>query len=88
MHEGVESVRLGLRDDELAEVELGALLHDVGKLEVPEAILRKPSSLDEVEWHVMRRHAESGERLLDAADLPSRFNARLTPRARGVDGRA
>jgi putative nucleotidyltransferase with HDIG domain len=57
-------IRLGLSDAELADIELGGLLHDVGKLEVPEAILAKPSSLDDVEWHAMRRHAESGERLL------------------------
>jgi putative nucleotidyltransferase with HDIG domain len=57
-------VQLGLSDDELAEVELGGLLHDVGKLEVPEAILVKPSSLDELERHMVRGHAESGERLL------------------------
>jgi putative nucleotidyltransferase with HDIG domain len=64
--------RLGLRKEELANVELGALLHDVGKLEVPETILGKPSSLNEVEWHTMRRHVESGERLLNrVVDLPA-----------------
>jgi putative nucleotidyltransferase with HDIG domain len=64
--------RLGLRKEELANVELGALLHDVGKLEVPENILGKPSSLDEVEWRTMRRHVESGERLLNrVVDVPA-----------------
>src|SRR5205823_11761592 len=64
--------RLGLRTSELADVELGALLHDVGKLEVPETILSKPSSLDELEWRAMRRHVESGERLLRrVVDLPA-----------------
>jgi HD-GYP domain-containing protein (c-di-GMP phosphodiesterase class II) len=64
--------RLGLRTEELAGVELGALLHDVGKLEVPEKILSKPSALDEVEWRAMRRHVESGERLLyRVVDLPA-----------------
>jgi putative nucleotidyltransferase with HDIG domain len=56
--------RLGLRKDELANVELGALLHDVGKLDVPETILSKPAALNELEWRAMRRHVESGERLL------------------------
>ena len=65
------AVRLGLRDDELAEVALGGLLHDVGKVEVPESILGKASSLDELEWHAMRRHAESGARLVHSVvDLP------------------
>jgi putative nucleotidyltransferase with HDIG domain len=56
--------RLGLRKQALEQVELGALLHDVGKLEVPETILTKPASLNELEWRTMRRHVESGERLL------------------------
>ncbi len=64
--------RLGLRQDELANVELGALLHDVGKLEVPETILGKATSLNELEWRAMRRHVESGERLLHrVVDLPA-----------------
>jgi putative nucleotidyltransferase with HDIG domain len=56
--------RLDLRKEELDQVELGARLHDVGKLEVPEKILNKPASLNELEWRTMRRHVESGERLL------------------------
>jgi putative nucleotidyltransferase with HDIG domain len=56
--------RLGLREEELYHVELGALLHDVGKLEVPESILKKPTSLTEFEWTAMRRHVVLGERLL------------------------
>jgi HD-GYP domain-containing protein (c-di-GMP phosphodiesterase class II) len=64
--------RLGLRKGELVDVELGALLHDVGKLEVPETILGKTSPLDELEWRAMRRHVESGERLLHrVVDLPA-----------------
>jgi putative two-component system response regulator len=64
--------RLGLRKKELDHVELGALLHDVGKLEVPETILCKPASLDELEWRTMRRHVESGERLLHRViELPA-----------------
>jgi HD-GYP domain-containing protein (c-di-GMP phosphodiesterase class II) len=64
--------RLGLGVEELAVVELGARLHDVGKLEVPEAILSKPAALDEREWRAMRGHVESGERLLHrVVDLPA-----------------
>jgi putative nucleotidyltransferase with HDIG domain len=65
-------LRLGLREEELAGVALGALLHDVGKLDVPEEILSKPSALDELEWRTMRGHVESGERLLHrVVDLPA-----------------
>lgn len=56
--------RLGLDPAALRMVELGALLHDIGKIHVPEAILNKPGPLDEVEWGVMRSHPEAGERIL------------------------
>jgi putative nucleotidyltransferase with HDIG domain len=45
-------------------VELGALLHDVGKLSIPDRVLTKPGPLNELEWTAMRRHAALGERLL------------------------
>jgi putative nucleotidyltransferase with HDIG domain len=56
--------RLGLLSVELADVEVGALLHDVGKLDVPETILGKPAPLNAREWDAMRRHVELGERIL------------------------
>lgn len=43
----------------------GFLLHDVGKLSVPDAILRKPGSLDAGAWAVMRRHPAEGVRILE-----------------------
>jgi two-component system, cell cycle response regulator len=58
---------LGLGNEALDEVARGAELHDVGKVAVPEAILRKPGKLDEAEWQVMREHTIVGERILAAA---------------------
>ena len=51
-----------------AEVELilhASRMHDVGKVAVPEAILKKPSELDPQEWTVMRKHSEIGSAILD-----------------------
>jgi putative two-component system response regulator len=51
-----------------AEVELilhGSRMHDVGKIAVPDAILRKPGSLDSAEWKVMRAHSIIGSVILD-----------------------
>ena len=51
-----------------AEVELilhASRMHDVGKIAVPEAILRKPSELDSQEWKVMRQHSAIGSRILE-----------------------
>jgi HD-GYP domain-containing protein (c-di-GMP phosphodiesterase class II) len=60
--------QLEVSDDVRALVELGALLHDVGKLVVPNSIIRKPAPLSRHEWHVMRRHTIHGERMLLRAE--------------------
>jgi putative nucleotidyltransferase with HDIG domain len=51
---------LGIAEDRMFDVRIGALLHDIGKCRVPDAILLKPSGLDAAEWEVMRRHPEFG----------------------------
>ena len=58
---------LELTSAELTTLFLGALLHDVGKIGVPDAVLHKPDRLTEEEWATMRRHPEDGKALL--ADL-------------------
>lgn len=56
--------RLKLTPAELSELEIGALLHDVGKIGVPDRVLRKPGPLTEKEWAIMRRHPELGFQML------------------------
>ena len=51
-------------DGELVAIEHGALLHDIGKLDVPSAILMKSAPLDDKEWEVMRTHPQLGYDLL------------------------
>ena len=58
---------LGLRRDELDELERAAQLHDLGKLAVPDEILSKPGPLDEREWAFVRQHTIVGERILRAS---------------------
>lgn len=48
----------GLSDEQIAHIRRGALLHDIGKLGIPDAILRKPEPLTEEEWAIMRRHPD------------------------------
>ena len=48
------------------QLSYGFLLHDVGKLSIPDAILSKPGRLDEDEWALMRRHPEEGVRILQS----------------------
>jgi len=58
------AARLGVPDDRREELVFASLLHDVGKLAVPEAILRKPGPLTEAEEAVVRQHASVGYRML------------------------
>jgi putative nucleotidyltransferase with HDIG domain len=55
---------LGLGPDEIAAVNLGALFHDIGKIGIPEHILRKPSALSEEEWAEMKTHPIIGANLI------------------------
>lgn len=57
--------RLGLDSREQLHVADVALLHDIGKIGIPNEILHKPSGLDAEEWEVMKRHPEIGERILN-----------------------
>jgi putative two-component system response regulator len=55
---------LGWADQQLTYLEMGAALHDVGKIGVPDAVLRKPGRLTDEEWELMRQHPDIGARLL------------------------
>lgn len=52
------------KDINPVSLEYAALMHDVGKLGVPESILNKPAKLDEEEWKVMRNHPKTGVKIL------------------------
>jgi HD-GYP domain-containing protein (c-di-GMP phosphodiesterase class II) len=58
--------QLGLDPRQTRRLEFGALLHDIGKIAVPKAILHKPGPLDPDEWAVMRRHTIDGQRMLES----------------------
>ncbi len=57
--------KLGLRGSILTSVQYGALLHDIGKIGVPDSILLKPGPLNAEEWKLMRTHTTMGAHLLD-----------------------
>jgi hypothetical protein len=58
------TAELKLPEADRARLRWAALLHDVGKLEVPASLLNKPSAPDEEEWVVLRRHPEDGARMV------------------------
>jgi putative two-component system response regulator len=62
------SLRLGrelaLNEEQLRALEFGALLHDIGKIGIPDRILRKPAALTDEEWTTMRQHPSLGGQIL------------------------
>ena len=54
----------GLNSDQMKSLEFGSLLHDIGKIGVPDSILRKPAKLTEEEWVRMREHPLHGQQIL------------------------
>jgi putative two-component system response regulator len=79
--------RLGLPPDDLDAVTYGALLHDVGKIGVPDAILTKRGALDEDEWAIVRRHPEIGERICAPLRAFARFGPIIRHHHERWDGR-
>ncbi|HEV2591958.1 MAG TPA: HD-GYP domain-containing protein, partial [Gaiellaceae bacterium] len=56
--------QLGLSGSRLRQLAIGGLVHDIGKLSVPDGILQKPGALDEDEYAIVQRHPERGNKLL------------------------
>src|SRR5688572_14853571 len=56
----------GVPEHQLSDIAHGVLLHDIGKIGIPDAILLKPGPLTPEEWKVMRRHPEIGRRLIES----------------------
>ncbi len=61
--------RLGYRGADLDSIEIGALLHDIGKIGIPERILHKEGPLDDEEWAIMREHPVISAYILSGIDL-------------------
>lgn len=57
--------RLGLSAASMRDLEFGALLHDIGKLRVPNEIINKPGKLNDEEWAVIKEHPRYGQEMLD-----------------------
>ena len=56
----------GIKDEDLVNIRRGALLHDIGKMGIPDAILLKPAALTDEEWTIMRKHPSLAFELLSS----------------------
>ena len=68
---GVIARQLGYREAPIELLELAAQLHDVGKIGIPDSILKKPGKLDSDEFAVMKRHCEMGTKIINPIDFSS-----------------
>ncbi len=79
--------RLGMSAAEVQDVEFAAVLHDLGKVVIPDAILKKPGPLTAEEWRIMRQHPEMGAAILSELDVLSNVVAMVRHHQERWDGR-
>src|SRR5207237_8711267 len=78
--------QLSMSAYELRVLARAGLMHDIGKLGIPDAVLGKHSALDESEWHLIRTHPEMGLTLLDRAGQSSRETLAVLYHHERLDG--
>jgi len=84
---GVLARSMGFSGDDLHEVVVGALLHDVGKIRISDKILHKPGSLNSEEWDEMKRHVQYGEEALAATpEIPTKIKQICAQHHERIDG--
>jgi len=69
---------MGLDVAALKELGLGALLHDLGKINIPETIIRAPRKLTDEEWEIIKRHPVDGVKILEQMGVQSEIALRVT----------
>lgn len=78
---------MGLSQKEYDETHIAAHLHDIGKIGVPDAILLKPSSLNDEEWAIMKKHPQIGADILAKSPHFSRISAIILHHHERFDGK-
>jgi HD-GYP domain-containing protein (c-di-GMP phosphodiesterase class II) len=78
----------GLDGRQLDILTMGAALHDIGKIGVPDAVLLKPGALDEDEWELMKQHSDTGAQIITAMNIEPMDEVALAVRHHheGYDG--
>jgi diguanylate cyclase (GGDEF)-like protein/putative nucleotidyltransferase with HDIG domain len=77
---------LGLSEAEIEEIRLAGLLHDIGKVGIPETILNKSGPLDASEWETMKTHTELGAKILEPLQAMNRIRLMVRHHHEFYDG--
>ncbi|MGB8655588.1 MAG: HD-GYP domain-containing protein, partial [Candidatus Acidiferrales bacterium] len=77
---------LGLKTPDVEEIRLAALLHDIGKVGIPEAILNKSGPLDASEWETMKTHTILGAKILEPLEAMKRIRMMVKHHHEFYDG--
>jgi putative nucleotidyltransferase with HDIG domain len=80
------AIKKGLPPDEVDNIYLGGLLHDVGKLGIPDMILNKPGSLSADEYSRMKLHPSIGGKILENIELPAQIVSSVMEHHENLDG--
>jgi len=77
---------LGMTPEEIEEIRLAGLLHDIGKVGIPEMILNKSGPLDASEWETMKTHTDLGARILEPLKAMARIRLMVRHHHEFYDG--
>ncbi|MEI6092473.1 MAG: HD-GYP domain-containing protein, partial [bacterium] len=77
---------IGLNADDLKKLEISAVLHDIGKLGIPDKILKKPGRLTKKEYEIMQQHSANGEKLLDGIKNLEKYKKYIRAHHERYDG--
>lgn len=78
--------QLHLNEEELNELTLAGKLHDIGKISIPDDVLKKPGKLTRDEWKIMKEHTVNGYQILRAADEYSELASYALTHHERIDG--
>lgn len=81
------ALRIGLSNDAAIQISIGGFLHDLGKVGIPDAILRKPDSLSDIEYETIKTHPMIGANLLNEHPLGSLVLDVVTHHHERLDGK-
>lgn len=79
--------KLNLSDNEKLELEFAGRMHDIGKITIPDHILKKPGKLTEDEWEIMKAHTTNGYQILRSADKYSKLAEYALTHHERIDGK-